>query len=237
MLLFPRRIFARPSAATAAMANRASGSRSAAAGLAASLLFAPLVLYAVGPDSSRLFSWHPTLLAVAFGLVTQPAILLARIGRIRLHWALQATSATCALLGICAAYAHKSSLGKPHFATWHAQTGLAALVATLLDASGGATLLLMRTYGLGKRWLKPGLLRSGHRLAGVVTHAIATAALVLGLRSHYGREALERALPAGDTVLVQLAVQVLAVVPFTAVAHQVLWPRYDAGKKKKNSRE
>uniref|UniRef100_A0A023G304 ascorbate ferrireductase (transmembrane) n=1 Tax=Amblyomma triste TaxID=251400 RepID=A0A023G304_AMBTT len=215
------------------MANRASGSRSAAAGLAASLLFAPLVLYAVGPDSSRLFPWHPTLLAVAFGLVTQPAVLLARLGRIRLHWALQATSTACALLGVCAAYAHKSSLGKPHFATWHAQAGIAALVATLLDALGGAALMLMRTYGLGKRypWLKPGLLRRGHRLAGVLTHGIATTSIVLGLRSHYGRETLEKALPAGHPVAVQLALQVLVVVPFAAVAHQVLWPRYDAGKK------
>ncbi|XP_075525981.1 transmembrane reductase CYB561D2-like isoform X1 [Dermacentor variabilis] len=243
----------------AVMANRASGSRSATAGaLATTLLFSVLVLYAVKPDTWRfLFPWHPTLAVLAFhvrggerhqevlqgtgrlarskyGLITQPAVLLVRLGRTRLHWALQAASTACAVLGCWAAFVHKAALGKPHFATWHSWAGLGALLLTLLEAAVGVGAMTLRTSMVGKQqpWLKYTALRRVHRALGLSAHGFATAAMVLGLRSHYGRETLAKALPLGDALAVQLAVQALAAAPFTAVGHQ-LWRRYGADKSRK----
>ncbi|XP_075525982.1 transmembrane reductase CYB561D2-like isoform X2 [Dermacentor variabilis] len=220
----------------AVMANRASGSRSATAGaLATTLLFSVLVLYAVKPDTWRfLFPWHPTLAVLAYGLITQPAVLLVRLGRTRLHWALQAASTACAVLGCWAAFVHKAALGKPHFATWHSWAGLGALLLTLLEAAVGVGAMTLRTSMVGKQqpWLKYTALRRVHRALGLSAHGFATAAMVLGLRSHYGRETLAKALPLGDALAVQLAVQALAAAPFTAVGHQ-LWRRYGADKSRK----
>ncbi|XP_037529543.1 transmembrane reductase CYB561D2 [Rhipicephalus sanguineus] len=206
------------------MANRASGSRSAtAAALATTLLFSALVLYSVKPDTWRLlFPWHPTLAVLAYGLITHPAVLLVRLGRTRLHWVMQAASIACALLGCWAAFVHKAGLNKPHFTTWHSWTGLAALLLSLVEGTVGVAALTLRTSNVGKQypWLKYSVLRRVHRAIGLSAHGFATAAMVLGLRSHYGRQALAAALGT-DTAALQLLVQALAAAPFASVVQHL----------------
>nr|XP_037271246.1 cytochrome b561 domain-containing protein 2-like [Rhipicephalus microplus] len=206
------------------MANRASGSRSAtAATLATTLLFSALVLYSVKPDTWRfLFPWHPTLAVLAFGLVTHPAVLLVRLGRTRLHWALQAAAIACALLACVAAFVHKAGLNKAHFTTWHAWTGLAALLLSLVEGIVGVAALTLRASTVGKQypWLKYRMLRRVHRAMGLSAHGFATAAMVLGLRSNYGRQALAQALGTESLVL-QLVVQALAAAPFASVVQHL----------------
>ncbi|KAH6923164.1 hypothetical protein HPB50_024124 [Hyalomma asiaticum] len=163
---------------------------------------------------------------VQYGLITHPAVLLVRHGRRRLHWVLQAASTACALLGIWAAFTHKAGLGKPHFTTWHSWTGIAALLLTLLEVAVGVAAMTFHasTVGTEKQcpWLKYTVLRRVHRALGLLAHGFATAAIVLGLRSHYGRQTLATAL--GDAVPLQLVVQALAVAPFASIVRH-LWRR------------
>ncbi|KAL3219694.1 hypothetical protein MRX96_030246 [Rhipicephalus microplus] len=208
------------------MANRASGSRSAtAATLATTLLFSALVLYSVKPDTWRfLFPWHPTL-AVLGGNSAWSLIRLCcwcDLGRTRLHWALQAAAIACALLACVAAFVHKAGLNKAHFTTWHAWTGLAALLLSLVEGLVGVAALTLRASTVGKQypWLKYHMLRRVHRAMGLSAHGFATAAMVLGLRSNYGRQALAQALGTESLVL-QLVVQALAAAPFASVVQHL----------------
>ncbi|KAH8032517.1 hypothetical protein HPB51_025970 [Rhipicephalus microplus] len=157
-----------------------------------------------------------------FGLVTHPAVLLVRLGRTRLHWALQAAAIACALLACVAAFVHKAGLNKAHFTTWHAWTGLAALLLSLVEGIVGVAALTLRASTVGKQypWLKYRMLRRVHRAMGLSAHGFATAAMVLGLRSNYGRQALAQALGTESLVL-QLVVQALAAAPFASVVQHL----------------
>uniref|UniRef100_A0A131YAZ5 ascorbate ferrireductase (transmembrane) n=2 Tax=Ixodes ricinus TaxID=34613 RepID=A0A131YAZ5_IXORI len=175
------------------MSNRASGSRSSCAascGLVGSALFACGVLYAVQPGS-RWFSWHPTLMTLAFGLLTQPAVallmprplpVLRAIGfqrrRVFLHWALQVTSLSCSAVGFWVAYTNKDLLSKPHLTSWHAWAGVAALCLSWTTAVLGLATLW-------KRVLAPRTSRSGHVFLAALSHTLAVGALLSGLRSTY----------------------------------------------------
>jgi len=106
-----------------------------------------VVVYTAVPGSD-LFSWHPTLMAVAFCLLMAQAIVIfspessllqssERADKVQLHWILNLFSLVAACGGFGAIYLTKEVNNKSHFTTWHGKFGLAACVGTLLAALGG----------------------------------------------------------------------------------------------------
>ncbi|KAM9443951.1 transmembrane reductase CYB561D2 [Clarias gariepinus] len=136
---------------------------------------------------SSLFSWHPFLMTLAFSFFMTEAILLfsphaSPVGKLkhqaksRLHWILQCSCATCALLGFGVIFYNKHANGKPHFSTWHGLVGVVTVGVVTLQSVGGLPLIyhkLVKGWSLAK-------LKRYHAAAGLVTYLLGSASLLLG---------------------------------------------------------
>lgn len=118
--------------------------------LASAALFGvtcPLCLF----DGGVLFTYHPSAMSVAFGLLMTLGVVSAlkmralgpgpeRVKAIWAHAATQIFALSFAVGGFVAIYRNKSIQGKPHFTTTHGQVGLLAMVLAVLSpiVGGGA---------------------------------------------------------------------------------------------------
>lgn len=105
------------------------------------------MLYLASPGTD-LFSWHPSLMTVAFAFLMAQAILIfspessllvnsGRNDKIQLHWILNVFSLLGAVGGLASIYLNKEIAGKPHFVTWHSRFGLASVIGVFLSALWG----------------------------------------------------------------------------------------------------
>nr|XP_025740807.1 cytochrome b561 domain-containing protein 2 isoform X1 [Callorhinus ursinus] len=168
---------------------RALRTASGAAAHLVALGFTIFVAVLARPGSS-LFSWHPTLMSLAFSFLMTEALLvfspessllrsLSRKGRARCHWVLQLLALLCALLGLGLVILHKEQLGKAHLATWHGRAGLIAVLWAGLQCLGGVGLLypkLLPRWPLAK-------LKLYHATSGLVGYLLGSASLLLGMCS------------------------------------------------------
>lgn len=111
------------------------------------VLFTSFIIYIAKPGSS-LFSWHPTLMSVAFCLFMYEGLLVFsphsslispqnRIARITWHWILLTVALSAATVGTAVIYYNKHINNKPHFTTWHGYIGIISLAYFALQALGG----------------------------------------------------------------------------------------------------
>ncbi|KAF4093522.1 hypothetical protein AMELA_G00002980 [Ameiurus melas] len=141
----------------------------------------------IAEPGSSLFSWHPFLMSLAFSLFMTEAILLfsqhsSPAGKLkhqvksRLHWILQCSCVSCALLGLGAVVYNKNLNSKPHFSTWH---GLVGMVTVCVVAVQSVAALPLVYHKLAKGWSLAKLKRY-HAAAGLVTYLLGSASLILG---------------------------------------------------------
>lgn len=97
----------------------------------------------------------------------------------RLHWILQFSCMSCALVGLGTIFYNKHANGKPHFSTWHGLLGLVTMCAVVLQSVGALPLLYHR---LAKGWSLAKLKRY-HAAAGLVSYLLGSASLLLGVCS------------------------------------------------------
>lgn len=157
------------------------------------VLFTSHIIYCAVPGST-LFSWHPSLMALAFGFFMLEAVLifspdsslcmkLNRKMKVRIHWILQLLSMICAWLGFIAIFTNKMRSNKSHFKSWHGTMGLITMLYVTFQALFGITLLypsLAKKYN----W-KLFQLKIFHATFGLVGFLIASATLILALYSNW----------------------------------------------------
>jgi cytochrome b-561 domain-containing protein 2 len=103
---------------------------------------------------------------------------LARQGRVRLHWILQAGAATFIFAGFLVIVINKNLHNKNHFQSWHSIIGLIFFVCVGITSSGGVVTL----YSLRlKQYLRPAKLKLLHNLVGVLTFAIGVVTEIFGI--------------------------------------------------------
>lgn len=97
----------------------------------------------------------------------------------RLHWILQCSCVSCALLGVGTIFYNKRLNGKPHFSTWH---GLMGVVTVCVVAVQSVAALPLIYHQLAKAWSLAKLKRY-HATAGLVTYLLGSTSLLLGVCS------------------------------------------------------
>ncbi|XP_026993190.1 transmembrane reductase CYB561D2 isoform X1 [Tachysurus fulvidraco] len=151
--------------------------------------FTMFVTFVAKPGSS-LFSWHPFLMTLAFSFFMTEAVLLfspyssparklKHQVKSRLHWILQCSCSSCALVGLGTIFYNKHMTGKPHFSTWHGLLGLITVCVVLLQSAAALPLIY---HKLAKGWSLAKLKRY-HAAAGLVTYLLGSASLLLGVCS------------------------------------------------------
>lgn len=155
------------------------------------VLFTCLMIFVAWPGSS-LFSWHPTLMTFAFvtlmfeGLLVfnrESSLLLAaaRQTKVQVHWILQATAITCAILGFLVIFYNKYLYDKPHFTTWHGLFGVITVSYIVLQSIGGSFVKY--------QWLRSFInikladLKLYHATSGLIAFTLVTATLMLAMYS------------------------------------------------------
>ncbi|XP_002158586.3 transmembrane reductase CYB561D2 isoform X1 [Hydra vulgaris] len=158
------------------------------------VLLAVFIAYIAQPGSS-LFSWHPTLMTIGFGLFMFEAILLFspysslmhsadRKTKTKYHWILQLCATVSILLGFAAILINKVQMNKAHFQTWHSIIGLVATVFVSFQALAGFSLI----YNI--KFLNPfkaslGTRKKMHALYGSIVFLFGMASIFLSLYSNF----------------------------------------------------
>ncbi|XP_023330251.1 cytochrome b561 domain-containing protein 2 [Eurytemora carolleeae] len=163
-----------------------------------SLGLTAFVLYLSAPGTD-LFSWHPSLMTVAFALLLSQAIVLfspesslllnsARSDKIQLHWILNLFAFFGTMGGFLAIYLNKEIAGKNHFTTWHGRFGLAAVIGTMITA----------LWGLGAKYssslrsiMKPINIKLYHATFGLIVFCLGMSAISLACYSNWVRRRVE----------------------------------------------
>ncbi|KAJ4451053.1 hypothetical protein ANN_02490 [Periplaneta americana] len=121
------------------------------------------------------------LMAEAVMIMSKDNILASKLGhqgRVRMHWVLQASAATCIFVGFLIIVVNKNINNKNHFQSWHAIIGLVFLIFVGITSSGGViTLFAFRL----KHYVKPAKMKLLHNLVGIVTFAIGVVTEILGI--------------------------------------------------------
>ncbi|MCJ8744166.1 hypothetical protein PDJAM_G00115470 [Pangasius djambal] len=158
-------------------------------GLFTHLLCAAFTVFVaiLAKPGSSLFSWHPLLMTLAFSFFMTEAILVfsphsSPVGKLkhqvksRLHWILQCSCASCAVVGLGTIFYNKHVNGKPHFSTWHGLMGVVTVCVVVLQSLAALPLIY---HKLAKGWSLAKLKRY-HAAAGLVTYLLGSASLLLG---------------------------------------------------------
>lgn len=102
--------------------------------------------------------------------------------KVRLHWLLQTAAAVVAAAGFVVVCVHKLRNDKTHFGTWHAQYGLAALLAML--ATGAAGVAAKYAVAWRHRW-RPVTAKIVHAALALFNYKLMVLAAVLALWSSW----------------------------------------------------
>jgi cytochrome b-561 domain-containing protein 2 len=156
---------------------------------ALALGFTGYLLYNVQPGHS-FFSWHPTMMILAYGWLLFEGIqsfsksnpLLSRIKpskKLTIHWIMTSLGLVCICVGMGVVYTHKEAMGKPHFTSLHSKLGAAANTCAFGAALGGVLAKYRLSFGI------PATIKLGHALFGVLVFILGTLALFTGLASQW----------------------------------------------------
>ncbi|CAD5115551.1 DgyrCDS4515 [Dimorphilus gyrociliatus] len=157
------------------------------------ILFTGFIIYKADIGSS-LFSWHPSLMALACSLFIVQAIMvfnsqssllmkLSRKTRVLAHRVLSFLGVTCAWLAFLAIYTNKNNNNKAHFTTWHGLIGFIALLYMTAQSCGGN--LLIYTSLLSKTGIKWKDMKMYHATSGFVLYVLICGTMVLGMFSNW----------------------------------------------------
>ncbi|XP_041347752.1 cytochrome b561 domain-containing protein 2-like [Gigantopelta aegis] len=112
-----------------------------------SVLFTAFIVYTAQPGSS-LFSWHPTLMSIAFLCLLFEGILvfspqsslvssLSRKAKLTAHWLFQVSALTFAVSGFLVIWYNKHLNNSNHFTTWHGLCGVVTVGYLFVQIMGG----------------------------------------------------------------------------------------------------
>ncbi|XP_071959761.1 transmembrane reductase CYB561D2-like [Antedon mediterranea] len=157
-----------------------------------SIGFTGFIIYEAWPGSS-LFSWHPTLMTLAFAFLMFEAViffspessLLPQANRkvkTSYHWITNTCALICAAVGFTVIFVNKAINDKPHLTSWHARIGLVTLIYCSVQAMGGVPILYHK-YFAGR--FKLGDLKLYHATSGLVLFSLIYATFVLALYSNW----------------------------------------------------
>lgn len=148
---------------------------------------------------SSLFSWHPTLMAIAFCLLMFEGLLVFsphsslinpknRVARITWHWVILTAALLAAAVGMGIIYYNKHINNKPHFTSWHGYIGILTLGYFAMQALGG----VVAKYS---RQLLPTFkvvdVRLYHVLSGLVVTVLVNMTLCLSMYSNWFTKNIE----------------------------------------------
>jgi len=154
------------------------------------------MLYTAVPGSD-LFSWHPTLMTIAFSLLMPQAIVIfspessllqnsRRGDKVQLHWILNLFSIIAAGGGFGAIYLNKEIANKKHFTTWHGQFGLATCIGVVLAAAGG--LAAKYSGGYLRNFVKPINTKLYHATGSLLVFSLAMITMCLSCYTNWFRK-------------------------------------------------
>jgi len=157
------------------------------------------MLYTAMPGSD-LFSWHPTLMTIAFCLLMPQAIVIfspessllqnsSRGDKVQLHWILNLFSILAAAGGFGSIYLNKEIAGKKHFTTWHGQFGLVTCVGVLLAALGG--IAAKYSGGSLRNYVRPINTKLYHATGALVVFSLAMTTMCLACYSNWFRKRVD----------------------------------------------
>lgn len=150
------------------------------------------MLYLSSPGSD-LFSWHPTCMTVAFGLLITQAIIIfspessltpnsSKSDKVQLHWILNVFGILAVVGGFSAIYLNKEINGRKHFVSWHGTFGLATTVGIFLAAIGG---LAAKYSSSLRKYLKPISVKLYHATGAMMVFILAMVTMCLACYSNW----------------------------------------------------
>jgi len=156
------------------------------------------MLYLSRPGTD-LFSWHPSLMTVAFALLMAQAIVIfspessllvnsSRGDKLQLHWILNLFAIFGAMGGFGAIYLNKEINGKNHFTTWHGKMGLASVVGISVSALFGITAKYSSTL---KNYVKPINMKLYHATIALIVFCMGMSSICLACYSNWFRRRVE----------------------------------------------
>jgi len=151
------------------------------------------LILVVAVPGTDLFSWHPTLMTIAFCLLMGQAIAIfspessllqssSRQDKVQLHWILNLFSLVATAGGFGAIYLNKEIASKSHFTSWHGQLGLATCIGALLAALGG---LGAKYSSVLKNIAKPINVKLYHATGSLVVFTLAMITMCLACYSNW----------------------------------------------------
>lgn len=159
------------------------------------VLFTAFIIYTAWPGSS-LFSWHPTLMVLAFVVGMWEALLafnkessmfvnFARPSKVLIHQCLNVFAVSASITGFIVIYYNKHINDKPHFTTWHGLFGLMTVIAVTIQSLGGDFVKyegLRSLFGIKKSL---GALKIYHATSGLVTFTLVMCTMMLAMYSNW----------------------------------------------------
>lgn len=156
-------------------------------------LFTGYITYAAHQPTSTLFSWHPTLMSLAFAFLMAEAILVfspqssllqqkPRKLKVTCHWTLMVCSAVCAITGFAVIYYNKELREKPHLKSWHGILGIITVAYVIVQCCGGFNLLYPQ---FSAKFVRLASLKQMHATSGLFLFLLATFSLVTGMFSNW----------------------------------------------------
>ncbi|XP_025107693.1 cytochrome b561 domain-containing protein 2-like [Pomacea canaliculata] len=158
------------------------------------VVFCAYIIYVAGPGSS-LFSWHPTLMVLAYMAAMFEAVLvfspksslvpqMSHHVKVTLHWSLAVMSALLAVAGFAVIFQVKENNNKEHFTSWHGLLGVVTVGYSCMQLLGGSA---VKYYHLSSRVIKMRLvdLKMTHAVSGVAAFVLVTATLMSALYSNW----------------------------------------------------
>lgn len=166
----------------------------------AALAFTGCIIYIAWPGSS-LFSWHPTLMAIAMGVLMFEAItvfspsssLIAswqRSTKANIHGFMMTASLFSAIAGFIIIYYNKEINNKDHFTSWHGTMGLATVVWVCVQCVGGA--LLKYNWLISSFKIRLADMKLYHATSGLCAFTLVSVTLVMALFSDWFTNAAGR---------------------------------------------
>ncbi|XP_067118433.1 transmembrane reductase CYB561D2 [Centruroides vittatus] len=154
------------------------------------VIFTIFILITSQPGSS-LFSWHPTCMILAYGLIFFEGVRVFSSKfytnvnkplKITIHWILQVSALSLALIGFLVIFYSKILKNKWHFQTWHAIFGLVTILMTLAECMGG---ILAKYSFLLKKFVKPLTIKRAHALSSILTFSLSAVSIITGMNSKW----------------------------------------------------
>lgn len=142
--------------------------------------------------------------------------------RVNIHWAMNGTAITLAIIGFLSIYRNKEANDKPHFVTYHGLAGVATLGLVILQTVGGNFANLSGMLSKFLPFIKPAVIKWGHRLNGAVAITAVYTTLFLALGTFWFTALVNSALLWWGTALSIL-------YPYL---HAVFYADYSKGKPK-----